>query len=138
MAQIIFTPREAVNVLMANDLLPEAINDIEVKDDTLILKVATPLPLVDYLPVSVKYIAFKDGVLELEVAVPLLKGKMLETVVHLVQGSLERRFQGQIQLDYPRLSVHINKLLPANNIRKLSVHEISFDSGLFNVTLADA
>ena len=138
MAQIVFTPEEAVNILMGNDLLPEVITGIKVRDDTLILNVATPLPLVNSLPVSIKYLAFHDGRLELEVAVPVLKGKMLETVVHLVRGELDRRFHEQIELDYPKLYVHINKLLLANNVRKLSVREISFDSGLFNVTLVDA
>ncbi|HUT30711.1 MAG TPA: hypothetical protein VMX13_13030 [Sedimentisphaerales bacterium] len=133
MAQIIFTPGEAVNMLMANDLLPEVITDIKVSDDTLVLNVATPLPLVDSLPVSIKYLGFKEGRLELEVSVPILKGKMLETVVHLVQGTLERRFHEQIQLDYPRLYVHINRLLVAKNIRSVEVREITFERGFFEI-----
>jgi hypothetical protein len=138
MAQITFAPEEAIDLLRANGLLPEVITDIKVKDDTLLLRIATPLPLVDSLPVSIKYIGFENGVVTLNVSADYLKGRILDTVVKLVNSRLEQDFPEKIQLDYPKLHVHINKLLVDRNVRAAQVQEISFDSGLFTVTIAAA
>ncbi|MHC4913658.1 MAG: hypothetical protein ACYTE5_11775, partial [Planctomycetota bacterium] len=92
MAQITFTPEEAIDLLRANGLLPEVITDINVKDDTLLLRIATPLPLVDSLPVSIKYIGFENGVVTLNVSADYLKGRILDTVVKLVNSRLEQDF----------------------------------------------
>ncbi|MHC4154623.1 MAG: hypothetical protein ACYST6_06845 [Planctomycetota bacterium] len=138
MAQIAFTPEEAINLLTANDLLPEVITDIKVKDDTLLLRVATPLPLVNSLPVSIKYVGFENGIVTLQLSADYLKGRILDTVLKLVNAKLEQDFPDKIQLDYPNLYVHINKLLVDRNIRAVQVRQITFDSGLFTVTMVAA
>jgi hypothetical protein len=138
MAQITFTPEEAISLLRANDLLGEVITDINVKDDTLLLRVATPLPLVSSLPVSIKYVGFENGVVTLQLSADYLKGRILDTVLKLVNARLEQDFPDKIQLDYPNLYVHINKLLVDRNIRAVQVRQITFDSGLFTVTMVAA
>jgi hypothetical protein len=138
MARLRFAPEEAINVLMANDLLPEVIRGVKIKDDTLIVKVATPLPLVDSLPVSIKYVGFEDGVVTLELSVGYLKGRVLDSILKLVKGRMEEEFGDKIQLDYPRVYVHINRLLVAKNIRSVEVREITFEGGLFEIMVVVA
>jgi len=133
MAQITFTAEEAINLLRANDLLPDVITGITVKEDTLVLKVAAPVPLVDYLPVSVRYVGFEKGVATVEVSAGYLKGRVLEAILKLVKAKLEENFADEIQLDYPRLYVHINKLLAAKNITAVEVREVTFAGGSFTV-----
>jgi hypothetical protein len=134
MAQITFTPEEAINLLRANKLLPEAITDIKADGDTVSFHVTTGLPLTPPLPVSIKYLGFENGAVTLEATVAFLKGKMLDTVVGLVAGRLARDYPDEIQLDYPKIFVHINKLLAARNIRSLEVREITLDKGQFAIT----
>jgi hypothetical protein len=134
MAKITFSPQEAISLLISSKFLPEMITDIKVDRDTVSFKVATGLPLTDSLPVSIKYLRFKKGILTLQATIAFLKGKTLDTVVSLVAGALARDYPDEIQLDYPRIYVHINKLLAARNIRSLEVREITFDKGHFTIT----
>jgi hypothetical protein len=134
MAKITFTPQEAISLLVSNRLLPELITDIKVDGDTVSFKVATGLPLTPSLPVSIKYLGFENGTVTLQATVAFLKGKMLDTVVSLVAGALARDYPDAIQLNYPKVYVHINKLLAARNIRSLEVREMTFRKGQFAIT----
>jgi hypothetical protein len=134
MAKITFTPQEAISLLTSNRLLPQLITDIKVDGDTLSFQAATGLPLTPSLPVSIKYLGFENGTVTLQATVAFLKGKTLDTVVSLVAARLARDYPDAIQLDYPRICVHINKLLAAKNIRSLEVREITFHKGQFAIT----
>ncbi|MHC4620158.1 MAG: hypothetical protein ACYTEQ_20625 [Planctomycetota bacterium] len=134
MAKITFSPHEAISLLISNKFLPEMITDIKADRDTVSFKVATGLPLTDSLPVSIKYLRFKKGILTLQATIAFLKGKTLDTVVSLVAAKLACDYPDTIQLDYPKIYVHINKLLAAKNIRALGVQEITFHKGQFAVT----
>ncbi len=86
--------------------------------------------MLPFVPASVKYLRLKGSHAVFELAIA---GNRVNKAVSWLSQMLEPKMPTYVKLEYPILSVDIDKLLAERNIRGVRVKEISFDNGEFTL-----
>jgi hypothetical protein len=130
MAKITFSLEELLKILISNELLPRQIIRARVKGQRVHFVIRTNAFILPYIPASLRYISFDNNnvIFELTIA----SGHLNKTVNRLNQA-LKLKIPACMKLEYPNISVDIDKLLEEKNIRGLRVKDILFENGDFTI-----
>lgn len=135
MAKIVFGFEELLELLVCNQLLPGSIARVRVKGERIHFAIKTNSFLLPFVPASVKYLRLKGSHIVFELAI--VSDRASKAIGRLNQ-MLEPKMPTYAKLEYPILSVDIDKLLAEKNIRGLCVKEISFEEGEFTIVTENA
>ncbi|MHC4071267.1 MAG: hypothetical protein ACYSW0_23885 [Planctomycetota bacterium] len=130
MARIFFGFEELLDILIRDVLRPGAVARARVKGDRIHFVIRTNSFVLPFVPVSLKYLRFEDGHAVFELAI--VSGRVKKAVGRLNQ-MLELKIPAYMRLDYPNLSIDIDKLLAEKSVRGVRVKDISFENGEFTV-----
>jgi hypothetical protein len=131
MAKIAFNLQELVNIIVSNDLLPRQVVRVRVKGEKIHFVVKTNTFILPYIPASLVYVTFDGGhaIFELRNV-----GGPVNKVMGWLHQALKLKMPDFVKLEYPKVSVDVDKLLKENNIRGIQVKDIVFKDGLFILT----
>ncbi len=130
MAKITLSLEELLKILISNELLPRQIIRTRVKSQRIHFVIRTDAFILPYIPASLRYVSFdnNDAIFELTI----VSGRLNKAVSWLNQV-LKLKIPACMKLEYPNISVDIDKLLEEKNIRGLRVKDILFENGDFTI-----
>lgn len=123
MARITFSLEELIEIVIANGLLPSQIARVRVRDERVHFVIKTRSFILPLIPVSLKYLSYDQGSAMFELTV--VTGHANKVIGRLNQ-MLELKMPAYMKLEYPRLSVNVDKLLEDRSIRSVRVKDILF------------
>ena len=130
MAKITFSLEELLKILISNELLPRQIIRVRVKGQRVHFIIRTDAFILPFITASLKYISFdnNNAIFELTIA----SGHLNKAVSRLNQA-LKLKIPACMKLEYPNISVDIDKLLKEKNIKGVQVKDIFFENGDFTI-----
>ena len=130
MAKITFSLEELIRILISNELLPRQIIRARVKGQRVHFVIRTNSFILPFIPASLRYVSFdnNNAIFELTIA----SGHLNKAVSWLNQA-LQLKIPACMKLEYPNISIDIDKLLEEKNIRGLRVKDILFENGDFTI-----
>ncbi len=130
MAKITFSLEELLKILTSNELLPRQIIRARVKGQRVHFVIRTNAFILPFIPASLKYISFdnNNAIFELTIA----SGHLNKAVSWLNQA-LKLEIPACMKIEYPNISVDIDRLLKEKDIRGVQVKDIFFDNGQFTI-----
>lgn len=133
MAKITFSLKELIDVLAANALIPGEIVRAGVKGNTLHFAIKTGSMLLPFVPASLRFSDFDGSTAVFDLSI--VSGR-LDKAANWLDELLRPKIPGCIELDYPKLSVDINKLLAEKRLKGIRVKDMFFEGDDF-VILTD-
>ncbi len=134
MAKITFGLQELLDIVVSNELLPRQVVRIRVKGEKIHFVIKTNTFILPFIPASLGYVGF-DG------SNALFKLTNVSGPVNKVMGRLHQALKLKmpdfVTLEYPKVSVDIDKLLKEKNIRGIQVRDIVFNDGRFTIVLGN-
>ena len=131
MAKITISLQELLNIVISNELLPRQVVRIRVKGEKIHFVIKTNAFILPFIPASLRYVGF-DG------SHALFKLTDVHGPVNKIMGwlhqALKLKMPTFMTLEYPQVSVDIDRLLKENNIRGIQVRDIVFKEGRFTIT----
>jgi hypothetical protein len=131
MAKIAFNLQELVNIIVSNDLLPRQVVRVRVKGEKIHFVVKTNTFILPYVPASLVYVTFDGGNAIFKLT---NVGGPVNKVMGWLHQALKLRMPDFVKLEYPKVSVDVDKLLKENNIRGIQVKDIVFKDDRFILT----
>lgn len=131
MAKITFSLQELLDIVVSNKLLPQQIVRIRIKGEKIHFVVKTNTFILPYIPASLGYVGFdgKNALFKLtNVSGPVNK------IMDWLHQALKLKMPAFITLEYPKVSVNLDRLLKEKNIRGIEVKDINFKDSLFTIT----
>ena len=134
MAKITFSLDELIGILSANGLLPGEIVRAKARGQSLHFAVKTGSFILPFVPASLSYLSFdgNNAVFELSI----VSGR-LNKAASWFNEILKPRLPGCMELDYPKISVNINKLLAEKGIKAVRVKDMFFEGDQFAIVTGD-
>ena len=130
MAKITFSLEELIKILISNELLPRQIIRTKVKDQRVHFVIRTNAFILPFIPASLKYIGFDNNNAIFELTI--VHGHLNKAVSWFNQA-LKLKIPACMKLEYPNISVDIDKLLEEKNIKGVQVKDIFFENGQFTI-----
>ncbi len=130
MAKITFSLEELLKILTSNELLPRQIIRARVKGQRIHFVIRTDAFILPYIPASLRYVSFDNNNAIFELTI--VSGHLNKAISWLNQA-LKLKIPACMKLEYPNISVDIDKLLEEKNIRGLRVKDILFENGDFTI-----
>ncbi len=130
MAKITFSHAELLNILISNELLPKEVLRPKVEGEEIHFVVKTNVPLLQFVPVSLRYLSFTDNNAIFELTV--VNSSLNKTIGKLNLLSI-LEVPEYVKLDFPKISVDVNKLLKEKNVRGVQLKDIFFSNGEFTI-----
>ncbi|MHC4745486.1 MAG: hypothetical protein ACYS8Z_26530 [Planctomycetota bacterium] len=128
MARITFGFEELIEIVIANALFPPQIARLRVKGESIHFVIRTNAFILPFIPASLRYLSFDNGVAMFELTIA---GGYANKAIHWLNQMLEPKIPAYMKLEYPKLSVNIDRLLEDRSIRGVRVEDISFENGEF-------
>ena len=130
MAKITFSLEEFLKILTSNELLPRQIIRTRIKGQRVHFVIRTNAFILPFIPASLRYVSFdnNNAIFELTIA----SGHLNKAVSRLNQA-LKLKMPACMKLEYPNISVDIDKLLKEKNIKGVRVKDIFFENGQFTI-----
>jgi len=130
MAKITFSLVELLKILTSNELLPRQIIRARVKGQRIHFVIRTDAFILPYIPALLRYVSFDNNNAIFELTI--VSGHLNKAISWLNQA-LKLKIPACMKLEYPNISVDIDKLLEEKNIRGLRVKDILFENGDFTI-----
>jgi len=130
MARIVFGFEELLEIVVNNGLLPGSIVRARVKGERIHFVIKTNSFILPFIPASVKYLRLEGSLVVFELAI--VSNRVNKAIGWLSQ-MLGPKMPTCMKLEYPILSVDIDKLLAERNIRGVRVKEMFFEDGDFTL-----
>jgi len=130
MAKITFSLEELLKILTSNELIPRQIIRTKVKGQRIHFVIRTNAFILPYIPASLKYIGFDNNNAIFELTI--VHGHLNKAVSWFNQA-LKLKIPACMKLEYPNISVDIDKLLEEKNIKGVQVKDIFFENGQFTI-----
>ena len=130
MAKITVNLEELIKILTSNELLPRQIIRARVKGQRVHFVIRTNSFFLPFIPASLRYVSFDNNNAIFEISI--VSGHLNKAVGWLNQA-LKLKIPSCMKLEYPNISVDIDKLLEENNIRGVQVKDILFENGQFAI-----
>jgi hypothetical protein len=130
MAKITFSLEELLKILISNELLPRQIIRTKVKGQRVHFVIRTDSFILPYIPASLRYVSFDNNNAIFELSI--VSGHLNKTVSWLNQA-LKLKIPACMKLEYPNISVDIDKLLEEKNIKGVQVKDIFLEDGQFAI-----
>jgi hypothetical protein len=131
MAKIILSADELLDILHANELIPEQVTEIQTEGQEIKLKIKTSWPLLKSVRVGVRYAGFDDG----HIAFELVTNRLIDTFDWVVEKMVEslRLSERGGRWEYPTLYVDVNRIV-RGWIRGVDIDDMVFEDGHFHIT----
>jgi len=131
MAHIVLSSDELVNILNANELIPDHVTGIHTNGEEIKIRVKTPWPLVKSLRVGIRFVGFDGG----QVVLQLVTNRVLDRFEWLIDKMLEplRLEEHGSRWEYPRLFVDVNRLIQ-QQLRGVTIKDMTFEDGYFHIS----
>jgi len=130
MAKIIFSLDELVEILIANDLIPENIKRIKVKDNVVHFVIKVQSFILPLIPASLSFLSFDDNKVTLELT---FISSRLSKAIGRHNQLFDLKMPAYIKFEYPNVIVDMDKLLQEKNIRGIRVKEVLLKESEFTV-----
>ena len=130
MEKITFSLEELLKILVSNELLPRQIIRARVKGQRVHFVIKTSSFVLPYIPASLRYISFDNNNAIFELTI--VSGHLNKAVSWLNQA-LKLKIPAFMKLEYPNISVDIDRLLEGKNIKGVRVKDIFFENGDFTI-----
>ncbi len=130
MAKITFNLEEITDIVISNKLLPPEIIRVRVKGEKVHFIIRTSSFILPYIPASLRFLSFSDNNAIFELTI--ISGHLSKAINWLKQ-SLTLKIPVYMKLDYPQLSVDIDKLLKEKNFTGIRVKDVLFEAGEFTI-----
>jgi hypothetical protein len=129
-AKLTFNIEELVEVVNANGLLPPEIIRLRAKGEKIHFVIRTGSFILPYIPASARYVSFDgdNAIFELTV-VSAHANKAVGWLNELVKVKMP----DHTKVEYPHVTVEINRLLEDENVKNLRVKDIRFEDGRFTI-----
>jgi len=134
MAKITFSLEELLKILISNELLPRQIIRARVKGRRVHFVIRTDSFVLPFIPASLRYISFDNDNAIFELTI--VSGHLNKAVSWLNQA-LKLKIPVCMKLEYPNISVDIDRLLEEKNIKGVQVKDIFFENGEFTILTAN-
>ena len=135
MARLTFSLQELVEIVVSNGLLPRQIVRVRVKGERIHFVIKTNSFILPFIPASLGYVGFdgSNAVFELTI----VSGHVNKALGWLHQA-LELRMPAFVSLDFPKVSVDIDRLLKERNIHGIRVKDAVLKDGEFAIVTGAA
>ncbi|NIP25395.1 MAG: hypothetical protein GWN67_07660 [Phycisphaerae bacterium] len=130
MAKITFNLEEITEIVISNKLLPTEIIRVRVKGEKVHFIIRTNSFILPYIPASLRFLSFSDNNAIFELTI--ISGH-LSKAKNWLNEALKLRIPSYMKLEYPQLSVDIDKLLKDKNITGFRVKDILLEGGEFTI-----
>ena len=130
MAKITFTLEELLEILISNKLLPSHIIRAKVKGDDIHFVIKTNAFILPFIPASLRYLRFDGNNALFELTI--VTGRANKDMSWLSQ-ELKLEIPAYMKLEYPNLSVDVDRMLREKNVRGIQIGDISFQNGEFTI-----
>jgi len=130
MAKITFILEELLKILISNELLPSQIIRARVKGQRVHFVIRTSAFILPFIPASLRYVGFDNNNAIFELTI--VSAHLNKTVGWLNQA-LKLKLLPCMKLEYPNISVDIEKLLKEKNIKGVRVKGIFFENAEFTI-----
>ncbi|MHC4556504.1 MAG: hypothetical protein ACYTFW_05295 [Planctomycetota bacterium] len=130
MAKITFSLEELLGILISNQLLPREIVRVKIKGERIHFVIKTNSFILPFIPASLRYLNYDNNNAIFELAIA---GGRLNKAVSWLNEILKLKIPAYMKLEYPNISVDIDKLLEEKNIRGVRVKDIIFEDGEFAI-----
>lgn len=130
MAKITFNLQEITEIVISNKLLPPELVRVRVKGEKVHFVIRTNSFILPYIPASLRFLSFSDNNAIFELTI--ISGHLSKAKNWLNQA-LKLRIPEYMKLEYPQLSVDIDKLLKDRNITGFRVKNILFEGEEFTI-----
>ena len=134
MATLKLSLEEFVEILTANKLLPPEIIRPRVKGEVLHFVIRTGSFILPYIPASLRYLSFNDNVAIFELTIV---SSAVGRAISWLKQTLKPQIPAFMKLEYPNISIDIDKLFQEKNIRNIRVNDIFFDNGEINIVTSN-
>lgn len=135
MAKITFSLEELIDIMVSNGLLPQQVVRVRVKGEKIHFVVKTNTFILPYIPASLGYVGFdgKNALFKLtNVSGPVNK------IMGWLHQALKLKMPAFVTLEYPKVSIDVDKLLKERNIRGIHVKDIVLKDGEFAIITCSA
>jgi hypothetical protein len=131
MAKIVLSADELLDILHANELIPDQVTEIDTEGEEIKLKVKTSWPVLKSVRVSVRFAGFEDG----HIAFELVTNRLIDTFDWLVEKMVDslRLSEHGGRWEYPALYVDVNRIV-RGWIRGVDIDDMTFADGHFCIT----
>ena len=130
MAKITFDLQELLELVVSNELLPRQIARLRVKDDRIHFVIKTNAFILPFIPASLGYVGFDGNKAIFELTVV---SAQVNKAMGWLQQALELKLPAFVTLEYPKVSVDIDRLLKERNIRGIQVSDVVLNNGEFAI-----
>ena len=135
MAKITFSLQELLDIVVSNELLPRQVVRLRIKGGKIHFVIKTNSFILPFIPASLGYESFdgNNAIFEL-----ILVSGHVNKAMSLLQSrftSGELKMPAFVTVEYPKVSVDIDKLLKERHIRGIQVRDIVFNDGRFTIVL---
>jgi len=134
MAKLTFSIEELIEVVISNGLLPPEIIRMKAKGERIHFVIRTGSFVLPFIPGSLRYLSFDGDNALFELTV--VSGHASKAVGRLSE-LIKLNMPDYMKLEYPTVSVEINRLLEDKNVKSLRVRDIQFENGSFSIITAD-
>lgn len=130
MAQLTFSVEELLEVAVSNGLLPSEIARVRIKGERIHFVIRTSSFILPFIPASLRYLSFDgdNAVFELTVV-----SSHANKAVGWLNELIKLKIPDYMKLEYPNVSVEINRLIEEKNVRGVRVKDVSFKDGEFSI-----
>ncbi|MCF8302825.1 MAG: hypothetical protein K9I94_06070 [Bacteroidales bacterium] len=133
MASIILSNEELINILNANDLIPDIVTDVKAVEDYITLKLNTKSFLKPYIPITLRYYEYANDHIVLSIETDWLTRNMASLIN--INKILNNRVKSNlIKFDFPWMYIEIHQLLDKNT-KGLQVKNVVFSNGRYTIVL---
>jgi hypothetical protein len=130
MAKITFDLQELLELVISNELLPRQVARLRVKGDKIHFVIKTNAFILPFIPASLGYVGFDGNKAIFELTVV---SAQVNKAMGWLQQALELKLPAFVTLEYPKVSVDIDRLLKERNIRGIQVSDVVLNNGVFAI-----
>ena len=130
MAKITFSPDELIGVITANAILPREILRAKAKGQTLHFALKTDSMILPFVPASLRFSNFDGNTVVFDLSI--VSGR-LNKAANWLDRLLKPKMPACVEIDYPKLSVDINKLIAEKGLKGIRIKDMFFENDNFAV-----
>src|SRR6056297_2369278 len=113
MASIILSNEELINILKANDLIPDIVKELRAVDDYITIRLKTKAFIKPYIPITLRFYEYASDHIVLSIETDWLTRNLASLVK--INKILNNRFKSNIiKFDFPLMYIEIHRLLGEN------------------------
>ena len=135
MAKLTFSLEELIGILTENKLLPGEILRLKAKGRKIHFAIKTGAFILPFVPASLGFLSFDGNKAVLELTIV---SSHLSKAKNLFGDLIKPMLPQCMELDYPKISVDVNKLLAEKGIKGVRVKDMFFENESFAIVTCSA